>query len=85
MLSFQIIMEHYDLFKTKFKSSKHKMAYSFTIILTIFCIVMNISYSSMVIDYYNNSRIIDDKLYNWALAIIVINSFGLLCGSYWSS
>jgi hypothetical protein len=60
--------------------TKHIKLTNLLIIFQIVVIVVNIVYSSMVIDCYLNNKIIDDVIYNFSIAIIAINSVSIISG-----
>jgi hypothetical protein len=47
--------------------------------IVMLCVcVINIAYSGMIIDYYQNGKPIDDDLYNFAIVVLVFNSLSIV-------
>jgi len=44
----------------------------------IFSIILNITYSALVIQSYNSKSIIDEQFYNLSIAIVAIDGIGIL-------
>jgi len=65
------------LHKSLLKNEYTQRDYTKFCMFFICLILINFGFSGLVIDYYNNSRDIDDTLYNYSIAIIVINGIVL--------